>query len=67
VTDEMTPERLREIESEAERACLLVVEVLSGRTTGNRDSVLGNSDDDLLFAIEDAEENLAALKATLHD
>jgi hypothetical protein len=51
-------------ESEAGRACTLVGEIVDGRSTGNRDTLAGNSDEDLLGALEDAQ---SAIKAAIEE
>jgi hypothetical protein len=51
---------MSDVESEVGRACALVGEIVDGRTTGNRDTIAGNSDDDLLGALEDAQSAIAA-------
>jgi hypothetical protein len=56
-----------EIEAEAGRACELVGEIVNGRTTGNRDTIHGNSDEDLLAALEDAQTAIAAAVEELQD
>lgn len=50
---------MSDVEAEAGRACELVGEIVNGRSTGNRDTVLGNSDEDLLVALEDAQTAIA--------
>lgn len=51
-----------DVESEVGRACELVGEIVNSRTTGNRDTLAGNSDEDLLGALEDAQ---SAIKAAI--
>jgi hypothetical protein len=57
----MTPDELKE----AARTLSLVSEIVEARADGNTDSLLGNSDDDLLGALEEAEPSLKALRADL--
>lgn len=64
---EAAPERWTDDAAEAARTCELVTEILTARARGNRDPLLGNSDDDLLSAIEEAEGALFSLKDTLND
>lgn len=50
---------------EAARSFQLVVEIVEARADGNNNTLLGNGDDDLLAALEDAEGNLTKLMATV--
>lgn len=44
---------------------LLLAEIVIGRSAGSNDSRAGTSDEDLLYALEEAEPHLAALKTEL--
>lgn len=54
-------------EAEAGQACALVGEIVEARAGGNRDSAAGNSDDDLLYALEEARDAIAAAIAGLRE
>lgn len=47
-------------------ACELVTDILNNRARGNRDSLDGNGDSDLLGAIEDVESNIAKWREAAH-
>ncbi len=49
-------------EAEVGRACSLVAEIVDGRAAGSRDSALGHSNEDLLYALEEAEQAIVAAK-----
>lgn len=55
----MSAERRVEAEAELGRAAALVADVVEQRAGGNRNSLRGNSDDDLLGAVEELQAALA--------
>lgn len=57
---ESTPADRLAREGETAEACSLLVDVIYQRSKGNRDWRLGNSDEDLLGALEAAADEIAA-------
>jgi hypothetical protein len=51
-------------ESELGRAACLVAEIVEGREAGNRDERAGNSDEDLLGAVEELESGIRNWRAS---
>jgi hypothetical protein len=55
--------KAKEAESELGRSAALIGEIVDARATGNFESTLGNSDEDLLGAVEEFEDNARVWRA----